>query len=315
MIGLFFHLLFQLSTGWLLGMCLQMQHLMQSSVPQCSTDTASELACIVLQIGAVNAQIMSVPWLSVRAIDLRPCLSSIEQADFLALAPAAEYDVVLCAMVLNCVPTASKRGQMVMNMWQHLRQGGHAFIIIPRRCLDCSPYMTTEHFEAALQVAGFLVSMHAGRARFAVLPLHPVTDPQLYTSTTQVYVVRHGSMFCLTGYCLILLVYSAGVYAVVCQWIAPYTVEQQDVNSSILVAALCKELSSKSSVVLQIKETKLSPKLAFYCIEAVARDTPVNLHSSFAAPPQQLHAASGRTNDFAVCFDAAIIQRQLKALR
>lgn len=143
-------------------MCLQQQHLVQSSVSQGPLDIASQQMCIVMQIGAVNTQIMSVPWLSVRAIDLRPCLSSIEQADFLALPPAVEYDVVVCAMVLNCVPTASKRGQMLMKMRRHLRQGGHAFIIIPLRCLNCSPYMTPEHFEAALQVAGFLVSMHAG---------------------------------------------------------------------------------------------------------------------------------------------------------
>ena len=110
------------------------------------------------QVGAVNAHIMSVPWLSVRAIDLRPCLPSIEQADFLDLAAAAEYDVVVCCMVLNCVPTAAKRGSMLIQIRQHLRQGGHAFIVIPLRCLTDSPYMTSRHFEAAMQAAGFQVS-------------------------------------------------------------------------------------------------------------------------------------------------------------
>ena len=57
----------------------------------------------VLQIGAVNAQLLSGPWLSVRAIDLRPCLPSIEQADFLQLQPAGDFDIVVCAMVHNCV--------------------------------------------------------------------------------------------------------------------------------------------------------------------------------------------------------------------
>lgn len=101
---------------------------------------------------------MSVPWLSVRAIDLRPCLPSIEQADFLDLAPAAEYDAVVCCMVLNCVPTAAKRGSMLIQIRQHLRQGGHAFIVIPLRCLTDSPYMTSQHFEAAMQASGFQVS-------------------------------------------------------------------------------------------------------------------------------------------------------------
>ena len=112
-----------------------------------------------MQIGAVNAQIMAVPWLSVHAIDLRPCLPSIEQADFLDIPPAAEYDVVGCAMVLNCVPTAIKRGTMLVNMRQHLRQGGIAFVVLPLRCLNDSPYMTSQHFEAALHRAGFTVSL------------------------------------------------------------------------------------------------------------------------------------------------------------
>lgn len=117
------------------------------------------LPCVCLQIGAVNAQIMSVPWLSVRAIDLRPCLPSIEQADFLDLTPEAEYDIVVCAMVLNCVPTAIKRGRMLVRMRLHLRQHGHAFIVAPLRCLDNSQHMTSQHFEAALLAVGLMVSL------------------------------------------------------------------------------------------------------------------------------------------------------------
>ena len=110
-----------------------------------------------LQIGAVNAQLLSIPWLSVRAIDLRPCLPSIEQADFLQLRPAGAFDIVVCAMVLNCVPTAVDRGNMLLKMRGHLQQGGHAFIVIPLRCLNDSPYMTAKYFEDALAAAGLQV--------------------------------------------------------------------------------------------------------------------------------------------------------------
>ena len=95
--------------------------------------------------------------MSVRAIDLRPCLPSIEQADFLKMQPAAAFDVVACAMVLNCVPTAKDRGQMLLQMRDHLRPGGHAFVVIPLRCLKDSPHMTPQHFEDALVAAGFKV--------------------------------------------------------------------------------------------------------------------------------------------------------------
>lgn len=105
----------------------------------------------------MNAQLLSVPWLSVRAIDIRPCLPSIEQADFLTLKPAAEFDIVVCAMVLNCVPTATDRGSMLLKMRAHLKPNGHAFIVIPLRCLNDSPFMTTAYFEQALMAAGFKV--------------------------------------------------------------------------------------------------------------------------------------------------------------
>jgi len=118
-----------------------------------------EVLRVVLQIGAVNAQLLSVPWLSVRAIDLRPCLPSIEQADFLQLQPAGAFDIVVCAMVLNCVPTAKDRGDMLLKARGHLQHGGHAFIVTPLRCLNDSPYMTAKYFEEALAAAGLQV-MH-----------------------------------------------------------------------------------------------------------------------------------------------------------
>lgn len=109
------------------------------------------------QVGAVNAQLLSVPWLSVRAIDLRPCLPSIEQADFLTLTPSADFDIVVCAMVLNCVPTATQRGTMLLKMRAHLKSSGHAFIVIPIRCLSDSCFMTKAFFDQALAAAGFEV--------------------------------------------------------------------------------------------------------------------------------------------------------------
>ena len=112
---------------------------------------------MVLQIGAVNAQLLSIPWLSVRAVDLRPCLPSIEQADFIQLQPAGDFDIVVCAMVLNCVPTAKDRGNMLLKARGHLQHGGHAFIVTPLRCLNDTPYMTAKYFEEALAAAGLQV--------------------------------------------------------------------------------------------------------------------------------------------------------------
>ena len=55
----------------------------------------------VLEIGAVNTQLLSVPWLDVRAIDIKSQHPRIEQVDFFDVPPNADKDVVVCAMVLE----------------------------------------------------------------------------------------------------------------------------------------------------------------------------------------------------------------------
>jgi hypothetical protein len=51
-----------------------------------------------LQVGAVNTQLLSMPWLAVRAIDLRSTHPRIEQRDFFDVVPAAEFGAVVCSM-------------------------------------------------------------------------------------------------------------------------------------------------------------------------------------------------------------------------
>jgi len=53
----------------------------------------------LLEIGAVNTQLLSIPWLEVRAIDIQARHPRIEQIDFFDLKPASCYDVVVSSMV------------------------------------------------------------------------------------------------------------------------------------------------------------------------------------------------------------------------
>lgn len=46
------------------------------------------------QVGAINTRLLDVPWLDVRAIDLKSQHPRIEERDFFSLEPAGEYDVV-----------------------------------------------------------------------------------------------------------------------------------------------------------------------------------------------------------------------------
>ena len=47
-----------------------------------------------MQVGAINSRLLDVPWLHVRAIDLKSQHPSIEERDFFDLQPSGEYDVV-----------------------------------------------------------------------------------------------------------------------------------------------------------------------------------------------------------------------------
>ncbi|KAJ0403842.1 hypothetical protein ATCC90586_000508 [Pythium insidiosum] len=95
-----------------------------------------------LEVGAINTQLLSCPWLNVRAIDLNSKHEKIEQCDFFSLVPAGEYDVLVSSMVINCVPDAPSRGKMLQLSFQHLRPGGLFFLMLPLLCLRNSMYMT-----------------------------------------------------------------------------------------------------------------------------------------------------------------------------
>lgn len=98
-----------------------------------------------LEIGAVNAQLLSSSFLRVRAIDIQSRIPGVEELDFFVLDPAQErYDVVVCAMVLNCVQTKEKRGIMLGNCREMTRPGGLFILILPARCF---PGQTRERFE------------------------------------------------------------------------------------------------------------------------------------------------------------------------
>ncbi|CEG35688.1 25S rRNA (adenine(2142)-N(1))-methyltransferase, Bmt2 [Plasmopara halstedii] len=83
-------------------------------------------------LGAINTQLLSCPWLIVRAIDLKYRHKRIEQCDFFSLKPAGEF---VSSVVLNCTPGAVKRGQMLRMYREHLMDGGLLFLIVASTCI------------------------------------------------------------------------------------------------------------------------------------------------------------------------------------
>ena len=94
----------------------------------------------LLEIGAINTQLLSTPWLEVRSVDLRAPpgaagppsgegenkkerrrIEAIDFFDVARLPQRGEFDAVVCSMVLNCLTTPEQRGEMLRGIRRHLR--------------------------------------------------------------------------------------------------------------------------------------------------------------------------------------------------
>lgn len=121
----------------------------------------------VFEVGAINLQISSCPWLSVRAIDINSRSHLIEQADFFDIEPAQDFQVTVCSMVINCVPSPEARGDMLVRMWHHLKHLGIFFLMLPLQCLTRSAFLTEEMFSQALKLSGFEILQTKNSPRVA----------------------------------------------------------------------------------------------------------------------------------------------------
>lgn len=60
--------------------------------------------------------------------------------------------------MINCVPTAKGRHEMLVGYRNHLRNGGHLFLVLPLLCLTKSTRTTRESFLETLSRIGFTVA-------------------------------------------------------------------------------------------------------------------------------------------------------------
>ncbi|KAJ1441728.1 hypothetical protein B484DRAFT_101886 [Ochromonadaceae sp. CCMP2298] len=134
-----------------------------------SSSSSSPRARIpLLEIGAINTQLHAYPWLDVTSIDLNSQHPLILEQDFLTLSPAPgtagggvggvgngnvgnrdvitlskasrRFEVLVCSMVINCVDTAARRGEMLARLSAHLPPKGLLLLVLPSRCLR-SPHL------------------------------------------------------------------------------------------------------------------------------------------------------------------------------
>jgi 25S rRNA (adenine2142-N1)-methyltransferase len=176
--------------GWLYGIA----DTTQNNAANCVDRRIDRRPTRILEIGAINTELIDAAaalapvseevtmidistdlkalmkkkyCLQVRAIDLHSSHDSVEQVDFLSLPLQSDnviedkYDVIVCSMVLNCVPSPIKRGEMLLRVVHFLRPGGLVFITLPKACLNLSPYLDFEKFTQLLRFIGLEVINHS----------------------------------------------------------------------------------------------------------------------------------------------------------
>jgi 25S rRNA (adenine2142-N1)-methyltransferase len=139
-----------------------------------------ERALRALEVGAINTDLMSAKWLDVRAIDIKSQHPKIVQRDFFdEVVKEGAYDVVHSSMVLNCVPTAAQRGEMLARTAKMLRVGGVFFLYIPVRCVKAMTHETLVRF---LRAVGLRVVEHKATPKVMFYCAEKV-DPKTAAST------------------------------------------------------------------------------------------------------------------------------------
>ena len=119
--------------------------------------SSGEALPTLLEVGAINCQLVTNKWLQVDAIDINSRHPKIQQINFFDY-PIIEnkYDCLVCSMVINCIPTPTERGQLLLDCRQHLKVGGYYFIMLPLLCLNSTPYVNgKEQFRRGIQSIGF----------------------------------------------------------------------------------------------------------------------------------------------------------------
>jgi 25S rRNA (adenine2142-N1)-methyltransferase len=148
---------------------------------------ASPRRLALLDVGALSVNYAKIPWIDADAIDLNARVPGITQVDFFDFEPSPQrllasssssspsssstgvaadqhggggggeggpYDVVSLSLVVNFVPDAGKRGEMLQRSCALLKPGGILFVVLPRACVDNSRYVTDESLRAVFAALG-----------------------------------------------------------------------------------------------------------------------------------------------------------------
>lgn len=106
----------------------------------------------LLEIGAINTQLLDSRRVDARCVDLRSTSPRIDECDFFDVHDS--FDIIVCSLVLNCVDTPERRSAMLERM-RDMAAYGLVFLVLPRSCLERSRATTPAAFDGALRALGF----------------------------------------------------------------------------------------------------------------------------------------------------------------
>lgn len=122
----------------------------------------------LLEIGALSPsnECSRCPAFDVKRIDLHSQHASIEQQDFmerpLPKTDDERFDVLSLSLVLNFVPEASQRGEMLRRTCKFLKHDEETpdafpalFLVLPAACVTNSRYLTEAHLEKIMTSLGY----------------------------------------------------------------------------------------------------------------------------------------------------------------
>ena len=131
----------------------------------------------VLEVGALSPlnAISGLPGLNITCIDLHSQHPAIETQDFMERpipnSDEEKFDIISLSLVLNYVPDAVARGEMLRRTCKFLRLGKQSkeaeenstipalFLVLPAPCVMNSRYLTEEHLTLIMNTLGFVL-MH-----------------------------------------------------------------------------------------------------------------------------------------------------------
>ncbi|KAI1457726.1 putative methyltransferase-domain-containing protein [Annulohypoxylon moriforme] len=145
-----------------------------SSIPISSAGTSAETRWRMLEVGALSTTNMCSRsgLFDVERIDLNSQSDGIIQQDFmkrpLPKDDSERFDIISLSLVLNFVPDAIGRGEMLLRTLDFLKQpntdcssGLHdlfpsLFMVLPAPCVTNSRYMNESHMETIMNTLGYV---------------------------------------------------------------------------------------------------------------------------------------------------------------